>query len=264
MPDSTKTRVVPVFSSSSEVPLADDDPLLVEMTGLSEQLMQGTPKLDVVFKNLISLCVARSQVVADDTLSVENSLAIVRVVLKKLQAQSLPEAAQWGTLHTQADNQTADARILQLMRYKVARLLHNRTVERGAKVYKVFGVQYLLWTQCWDAVRAASIADRPAAIQEDTFANFLDTFESALRLMDDDEVTRMEHQDAQDDDEEEALEAMNEVAQLKVAHNCDLIFSSDFQRALDARKTARRQSKLLPPPPSVAATDDDGKQQLLS
>lgn len=236
------TRVVPVFSSSAEADLPLDDPLLREMAELSTQLMDGTPKLQDVFKNLVSICVARSQL-TDDALSIEATLAMVRIILAQLQAHELPEAANWGQLHPQGEDQSGESRINELTRYKVARLLRNRAVANAAKVYKLFGVKYLLWTRCWPAVREACLTARPPSVEEDIFVNLLDTFQAALQLMDDAELKRAEKVDGRDDDEEEVLEAREEVVGLKIASNCDLIFADDFQHALEIRKAARRANR---------------------
>lgn len=208
----------------------DDDQVLSQLSTISEELMSDMPKLEIVLKNLLSFVVARSQQ-TDEPVRIEDGLGVVKLVVKFLSNLELPDPAQWGAQeeNRQGENQSADSRIDQLVRYKVARLLHERVKRSpGVKMTKTFGIKLLRWTGAWRDISAAVMGS--AGDSSPLSLTMLQALEASLRLTSDEA--------ALDDDEAGDLASMRSTA------GVDLIFapsSAHFNVALQARKDRRME-----------------------
>ena len=207
-----------------------DDQVLSQLSTFSEELMSDVPKLEIVLKNLLSFVVARSQQ-TDEPVRIEEGLGVVKLVVKALSNLEFPDPVQWASQeeNRQGENQSAASRIDQLVRYKVARLLHERVKRSpGVKMTKTFGIKLLRWTGAWRDVSAAVIAF--AGDSSPLPVTMLQALEASLRLTSDEA--------ALDDDEAGDLASMRSTA------GVDLIFApstAHFNAALQARKDRRME-----------------------
>jgi len=208
----------------------DDDQVLSQLSALSEELMSDAPKLEIVLKNLLSFVVAHSQQ-TDEPVKIEDGLSVIKLIVKALNNLELPEPTQWGAQeeNRQGENQSAASRIDQIVKYKVARLLHERVKRsQGAKMSKTFGLKFLRWTGAWRDISAAVLAS--AGDSSPLPPTMLQALGSALQLT----------SEAASLDEDEA----GDVAQLRHTAGVDLLFapsSAHFNAALQARKDRRAE-----------------------
>lgn len=206
----------------------DEEAALANLTHLSEVLMKDQPKLDVLFKNLIAISCAESQLTEEIT-TIHVALLIVRLFLGKLQSYELVEVAQWGLLNEQKEEQTASDRIDQISRYKVVRLIWLKLKNQGMKISKAFGALFLIWTNCWNDLKEQCLTSRPESISEEKILKFLDIFESGLTIM---------YGQATGEKNGENPTA-EDIRSIRISANVDLLFSNNFSQALAERKAKR-------------------------
>ena len=205
----------------------EEDPAVAELASLGEELLSDSPKLAEICKNLVSVCVANSQVAADQSVRMEDALLLARAVLQEVTRMDLPESSQWGILegNGQCELQSGEDRIKQLARYKVCRVLSARVKSKGLKVSKTFGRKYLQWSNAWPIIRQNCASVRPPTMDEEVWRGIFDGFERALTLMS--ELPAGE------------LDEAGDVEEMRLSANCDLLFAADFNSALAARKNKR-------------------------
>ena len=201
------------------------DPVVDQLISLGEELLDDSPKLDVILKNFVSIVVAKAQVgdqqAASSTLKLDEALSMARAILKAISALQLPDAAQWGALdgNAQGEAQTGEDRIEQLTRYNAARVLFTKAkANKDNKISKTFGKLFLLWTNCWNLVHQSCRNAKPASTDEEVWEECLESFGLSLRLM---------------------KVAGSAVSDMRLLANCDLLFATDFKAALGLRQARR-------------------------
>jgi hypothetical protein len=208
------------------------DPELEVLADLSKEVMEETPKLDAALKNLASILmgnsVTRSESDPGKPRSPNQVINSMKYLYKAINAQAFKESPQWGVDHPQGEEQSALDRIEQIKRYKVVKMLHSRVcgtdhdVQNNSKGKvgspspgKYFGKKFFTWAEgAFDEIKARAVAtaDKVATMTEDdkdALNDFVAAFEQSLR----------------DDDAEYA----------------DLVWSTDFTRALQERQKARQE-----------------------
>ena len=88
-------------------------------------------------------------------------LSCAKVVLKQINAHTLPHPAEWAEAHPQGDDESAMTRIDAIARYKACHLLAAQLqATPGAKRTKLLGRRYLRTTSDgWGALREAAEAE---------------------------------------------------------------------------------------------------------
>lgn len=170
-------------------------------------IMSEQPKFSVAIKNLISVLVARSQVVSHDnatdgTNSVPKAgsgnvldsnvlllqyTKVAQVFLKELSLCGSHDVVEWGVMNPQGSDQGGFDRIDQLTKYKVCFGLRKQVLEKGEKVSKYFGKSLILWTNSWsmlrEAVESKMKEDMNSHIPQERVQLFLDTLAKSLKIL---------------------------------------------------------------------------------
>ena len=191
----------------------------------AKHLQADRPTIECAMKNWISVLTAQgigaqASEETPATPAASHELAhvvdLAKIVLKTINALTLADPSQFNVAHPQEETEDGSARLEMLTQYKAAFLLLTQchsAQAKDAKPSKLFGRAFLRATRCWDdslcASAAAAIAASPKAKQfpEHTVRAFLDGWGDALQGSGD----------------------------------ADLVWSVDFQAALGARRSARRQ-----------------------
>lgn len=140
-----------------------DEVITAEMTALSKELTEEEPKIEAALKNFMSVLLAQSATGnaqahrdADDNpvpLTSDAVLRSVRLLIKKINAWTLPDVVQWGAANPQSEDEGAVARLDALTRVKVLSALHGLAMQRGGKPAKLFGAKFFYWSRAWPALR---------------------------------------------------------------------------------------------------------------
>lgn len=161
-------------------------------------------------------------------------LDMAKVALKAINDFELPEPAQWNVLHPQADDESGTSRMDALARYRAATLLAARCREaasapsatpaaKAAKATKLLGRGWLRATRCWEGgardAAAAALGASARRFEPATVDAFLDGWGAAILA--------------------DGGAAGGEGG--GTAADADLIWATDFNAAVLARRKARVQ-----------------------
>ena len=191
------------------LPTMADDPLEI----VANVYRTDRPCVSDAMKSFCSVLAATELINADEhqtTHEFPHLLACAKVVLKHINALTLPLPTEWAEAHPQGDEESGTARMEAIANYKACHLLSTQLRQTaGAKATKMLGRRYLRTTNdSWPALRAAAAAELSGlCIPADTSEAFLDGWASAVAGEDEDLAS--------------------------------LVWATDFQRELEARKKAR-------------------------
>lgn len=185
-----------------------------------QQVISESPKIDAACKNLCSALIAESSTKSEtDPGPVRSQLEWIntmKVFYRSVQEHELKDSPQYGVDHPQGDEQTALDRIEQLTRYRVIKACHDKVKSSGNKPGKYFGKKFFTWAEgTLQEIRKKAEAATSSAKEKEALVEFINAFEASLV----------------DTEGEEDSER----------GNADLVWASDFTKALQARQKRREK-----------------------
>ena len=154
-----------------------------------QKIRSDFPTIYDSVKNLIALLVAKSYDNKDShfpCVSSSSAMLCGKALLQAVQACELPTMEQFTAAHPQSDTQSGMSRLDEVIKYKTVWRMRQAALQHpGAKVSRLFGRKYFLWTQCWDSVRLIAVeklCGLSATIEVPTeeSAFFFDTYSRTL------------------------------------------------------------------------------------
>lgn len=146
------------------------------LDSLVAELTKDVPKMDASVKNLMSIFMSDpARAIHPDA-----ALACGRSLLKAIQAVELDELEAFAMLHPQAEAQSADDRLTEVCRYKVALAVRLALVAKGSKLSQSLGRKYLVWSHRWAQIRQHALTSITAGTAPEDAHLFLDKYENAL------------------------------------------------------------------------------------
>jgi len=173
---------------------AESDVSIAILEDLSKELMNDQPSIDEALKNTISLLVAKSMTTSEDKIAngeclitADVALACARFISKSINGSDLSSLECWIKENPQGDDQLAVDRIEEITRMKVCKFLYDKvkssaTKDPNAKITKLFGRKFIVYTKTWDAITAKVLEDCEGMINLQEIEYFLSTFKQSIDL----------------------------------------------------------------------------------
>lgn len=181
------------------------------MDAAVDALQADLPRISDAAKSMCSVLAASEITRADETTpphELPHLLTIAKVVLKRINAHELPPPDKWAERHPQGAEESGADRIDAITRFKACAAIRFKAAGAGAKVTKLCGRAFLRATYCWEDGVAEGARSELQGVPAHTVDAFLDGWGHAI---------------AGDGDD------------------ADLVWAADFNKALEARRAARRE-----------------------
>lgn len=134
-----------------------------------EELQNEVPRIDAAVKNLITL------LVGSKNFEIKDALTMGKALLNAVQQTSLLDIDEFCSKYPQRDNQSGLDRLTEVCRYKTVFGLRNLVLDTKAKVSKLFGRKYLIWTKIWPDILSHtqnSLKSNATLMEEDVNLSF--------------------------------------------------------------------------------------------
>ena len=173
---------------------SESDVSVTILENLSKELMNDQPSIDDALKNTISLLVAKGMTTTDAkiangecVINIEVAFSIARFISKSINSLDLPSLECWILENPQGDNQLATDRIDEVIKMKVCKFLYDKVKSSSAKdvnakVTKLFGKKFIIWTKTWDRISAKVLETCEGMINTQEIEYFLSTFKQSIDI----------------------------------------------------------------------------------
>ena len=226
------------------------------LENLANNLMSQTPKIDTALKNLVAYYLGHQQTQGGRNPStlMPNVLKVIQTLSKAIQSVDLMPPQEWASSIPQGD-ESATERLNAIAKYKVIYTLRNKIINSGNKVTKSLGYDYFTGTKyIWKKIKESVFTSLSPSSPEvaEIAEEVLELFENSLAFSCDPLSTLNNDADGRQDGssnvEDQArklrvklgLDVSMSTSEIKDL--CDLIWASDFNEALRARRIKRASS----------------------
>ena len=137
-----------------------------------------------------------------------------RCLLQAIERHELLNPVEYATAHPQSEDQSGEARLMEIIQYKCLFALAAQARSAGGKVSALFGRSFFLWSGAWSRIKPSIVVPAASVVPTDMFHFFLNAFESTLVV---------------------DLDSVN------ISNDAHLVWAVDFNQVLRQRQLQRKE-----------------------